>query len=332
MTGIVILNWNGWKDTIECLKSLYKVTDSEFFIILVDNGSTNESITQICQFLDETPEIRYYHISEASVERGELPTHTLVNKATILYSLNENYGFAKGNNIGLALAKQYKPKYLMMLNNDTEVEPDFLSKLVNFIKDYPQYTALCPKISLFYDKTRIWNCGGSLKWGFRKYHYGGKPEKSIKEKEYIDAEFVTGCAFFFRSSLIQTQPLLTEKFFHGEEDFELSLRFKKLNLKMACVLLSHVYHKVGLSTTSLNDIGKFYVHLLNRYINIRQHFNSFSFICWKYTYSSFILFQLIKKNYGAKNAFRFLNKLHKESTLLNGVDKNKFFEVLKNGV
>lgn len=330
MTGIIILNWNGWEDTVECLKSLYEIDDVEFFIVLIDNGSTDESIRKIEEFLNYRKDINWELVIEGEEKRER--EHSIRNKTTILYSLGENYGFAKGNNMGIELAKWYYPKYLLLLNNDTEVVPDFLSKLIKFILIRPQYTALCPKISLYYRKDIIWNCGGSITWGFRRYHYGGKPENTIREKEYIDATYVTGCAFFFRTSLVAEQPLLTEKFFHGEEDFELGYRFKRLGYKMACVLDSHIYHKVGVTTKNLDSVGKKYCYYLLRFIDVRQQMPHISFAIWKMVYSIYIILLLRKNKVKWKKIVKFLTQLYIESYELDGVDKKKFFELLQRGI
>ncbi|MDE6096954.1 MAG: glycosyltransferase family 2 protein [Muribaculaceae bacterium] len=329
MTGIVILNWNGETDTIECLKSLYAINDSEFFIILVDNGSRKESIDIISSFINSYEGIESYHISMNDYTK--LPRN-LANKSTVLYELDDNYGFAKGNNRGLELAKRFNPEFLMMLNNDTEVEPDFLSVLVNFNKEHPEFVALCPKISLYYDKSKIWNCGGNIWWGFRKYHYGGKLESSIKEKDFIRASFVTGCAFFFKTSLIENEPLLTERFFHGEEDFELAYRFKHQGYKMACVLKSHIYHKVGRASKGMNNLGNIYCYYLQRFINMRHQMNFISYKLWKTFYLIYIWLLFTKKGLNPIGTIKFCKKLIYHSSRIDKVDKATFISLLREGI
>lgn len=334
MTGIIVLNWNGWKDTIACLKSLYSLQETNFFVIVVDNGSSDNSIEEIDNFLKVNRKAEFYKVNEVSgnLDITGADYGKITNKTTFLYCLKQNYGFAKGNNIGIEFAKLLHPEFILLLNNDTEVEPDFLSKLISFSKSYPKYVALCPKICFFYDKNLIWNCGGKIWWGFRKYYYARSKEDSIKEKEYLEISFVTGCALFFRTSMVENSKLLTERFFHGEEDFELSYRYKKLGYKMACVLGSKIYHKVGSSTKSLNSIGKIYAHYLNRFINMRLHMNKVSYICWKGV--SFIhIYRLLKhRNISNEEIIKFIKKLNIESKQLNEVTQQKFLDVLRNGI
>lgn len=121
MTGIIILNWNGWEDTIDCLKSQYKTIGSDFFVILVDNGSADDSIEHLKEYIIQ--EGITLHIFNG--DDSNLPS-SISHGDIILYPLGENYGFAKGNNKGLELAKRYSPEYCLLLNNDTVVTPNYL--------------------------------------------------------------------------------------------------------------------------------------------------------------------------------------------------------------
>ena len=109
---IIILNWNGWKDTIECLDSIKKLTYINYSIIICDNASSDESKNKINEWLKNNVNI------DATL---------IVNKT--------NLGFAGGNNVGIKEAlKQMDCKYVWILNNDTEVTPNSLCCLVNKMK------------------------------------------------------------------------------------------------------------------------------------------------------------------------------------------------------
>ena len=257
-TVIIILNWNGADDTIACLNSLLQLRGN-FRVLVVDNGSGDDSVERIGQWIA---------LHENSIVAELLP-------------LDKNYGFAVGNNKGIAYARKYSPDYCLLLNNDTEVEPDFLTKLLEFSARNPEYSVLTPKIFYYFDKKKIWNCGGKLFMGFRKYYYAGESDSAIKEKEYIPISFVTGCALFFPSELIDADGrLFTERFFFGEEDFEFSMRMNAQGVKIACVLDSVIYHKVGVSTSKLSGVGKLYLHYLNRFIDIRINKSLLFYILW----------------------------------------------------
>ena len=111
----------------------------------------------------------------------------------------------------------------------------------------------CAVTAYEFDKSKIWNCGGSLSMGFRRYYYAGQCDADIKESVYIPIGFVTGCALFFPPELLDCEGrLLTERFFFGEEDFEFSMRMEAQGVKMACVLDSVIYHKVGASGSRMS--------------------------------------------------------------------------------
>ena len=155
MTAIIILNWNGADDTIACLRSLEKA-QGDFFITVADNGSADDSVRRINDYVSDYP--REIHI----LEHGK------------------NYGFAAGNNKAIAYASQFNPDAYLLLNNDTEVTPDFLTILEEFRRKNPAYRVLTPRINFYYDKQRIWNCGGRLFMGFRKYLFAGDKEEKAR--------------------------------------------------------------------------------------------------------------------------------------------------------
>ena len=257
MTAIIILNWNGADDTLACLDSLAK-TEGEFRVYVVDNGSSDDSLQRIGKWLD----------SHSTFDGCLIP-------------LDKNYGFAKGNNKGIAFARKDSPDSYLLLNNDTEVTPDFLVRLQEFSARYPKYRVLTPKINYHHDKHKVWNCGGRLFFGFRKYFYAGCPDSAVKENGHIDISFVTGCALFFYPEILDKDGrLLTERFFFGEEDFEFSMRMKKDSVPMACVLDSLIYHKVSASGSRMHISGKVYLHYLNRFIDIRLNKPLLFYICW----------------------------------------------------
>ena len=301
MTAIIILNWNGADDTIACLQSLAKA-EGEFVVYVVDNGSADDSLARIQSWMDE----------HAEVEVRLVP-------------LDKNYGFARGNNKGLEVARELQPDSYLLLNNDTEVRPDFLVRLRSFAKKHPECRVLTPKINFFFDKQKIWNCGGKLAFGFRKYYYAGEPNSAVRETEYIPISFVTGCALYFYPELLDEQGhLLTERFFFGEEDFEFSLRLKEQGVAMACVLDSLIYHKVGASGNRMNGVGKLYMHYLNRYIDVRQHMGTASFAVWKLLNLPLVMRYFYRATRSVGLTSRLYKQLVRDAVAKEGVTQEDF--------
>ncbi|MBI4814175.1 MAG: glycosyltransferase family 2 protein [Methanobacterium sp.] len=157
--SIVIINWNNWKDTLECLKSVFKINYSSFQIVLVDNDSSDDSINQIKDFSKHIPvELAEFDEKEigsdvnrtdsskedtesdfkSTLKTTDFKFHSNTSnlesnfsKKLILIKNHENYGFAGGNNIGMDFALEYlNPDYVLLLNNDTTVDEYFLDELL----------------------------------------------------------------------------------------------------------------------------------------------------------------------------------------------------------
>lgn len=321
MVAILILNWNGFEDTIECLKSLLASNNQDFFIIVGDNGSTNDSINNIERFLIND------NIEYCKVVYGEdnLPNNLC---KVVLCDLKVNNGFSRGNNMMLTLASRYLPDYYLFLNNDTEVEPNFLHLLVSFQREHKQFTILTPLIYYYSNKEKIWNAGGKLRFGFRKYYYGGSSDIRFNKGDFIECSFITGCALFVTPDiLMENKKVFTERFFFGEEDFEFSMRQNLLKNKMACVCDSVIYHKVGSSSKNHSNLSKIYIHYLNRFIDMRLSFPNIKYILWKGIYVPYI-YILLRKTYPSLICLKFLSLLVAESKRLDSVDKRYFDNIM----
>lgn len=325
MVAIIIVNWNGYEDTLECLDSLHKCVDTDFFIVLCDNGSTNDSVEKITHHCkDKWP---FTSLDETSIK----PNINIQNGHVILYKLGENNGFSRGNNLGIHFASLFNPDYYLLLNNDTVVEPDFLSVLINYQQSHQNEKVLTPLIHYFYDKTLIWNGGGNIYWGFRKYHFANEHESVVPDRESIPCTFITGCALLFVPEILdEDHNLLSERFFFGEEDIEFGLRMKKNNVQMACVLKSVIYHKVGGSRKSESKkIGHTYIHYLNRLINVRNYMPS-----WQYPFFKMALFtdiaRILKKRngMGMRGIVSFIRRLNQDSKKMDGVSKEFFLKTV----
>jgi len=303
--AIVILNWNGFKDTIDCLSSLSNSNYQNFEIILVDNASTDGSVGKIKKWL----------------------TDTLYKKIQII-ECPLNYGFAKGNNIGIQAAINNKTDYILLLNNDTVVTPNFMSELITFFNNNINYSVATPQIRYFNKQEIIWNCGGKLSnYGTRKYFFDDKHYTELPDKNFVKISFITGCSIIMRTSVIEKIGKLTENFFFGEEDFEFSMRLKKNKINAACVLNSLIYHKVNssISKTSELIIGKIFINYLSRFINMKSFMPSWKWQLWRHSYILYIVYLLkFRYKFSFKTIRIFLSCLLSDSLKLNGVDKAIF--------
>lgn len=261
MTAIILLNWNGAGDTVACLNTLMQAK-GDFIVVVADNGSTDDSVTRLKEY-------------------AAVHTEKLIH----ILTLGQNYGFAAGNNKAIQYCASLRPDSYLLLNNDTEVEPDFLTALVSFSTSHPEYRILTSRIHYFYDKNRIWLCGGDISFGSRRRNYFdaelSEHLSEIVETEYLPITFVSGCCLFFYPELLDSNnELLSNRFFFGEEDYEFSLRMEKCGVRMACVMQSVIYHKVGASKDKIADslnVGKDYSFYLGKLIGCRLHYPRLKF-------------------------------------------------------
>lgn len=305
MTAIILINWNGADDTLACLQSLLDAK-GKFLVVVVDNASEDSSLERINAFADE--------------HKGQMQVEVL--------ALDDNYGFAIGNNKGIRHASQFAPDSYLLLNNDTEVAPDFLEKLTAFSDKHPEFRALTPRINFFHDKDEIWDCGGTIRWGKRDNRYANKHGEALAGREYLPITFISGCALFFYPELLDDEKrVFTERYFFGEEDFEFSMRMRKKGMKMACVTASQIYHKVGRSRNKMKAIahvGKYYMYYLNRLITLRTHLPKFQYTLTKMLYIPQCFRYFYSVNHSVKVSWNMLLRLLREVRTKQGVNREDF--------
>lgn len=270
--AIVILNWNGWEDTIECLESLYKIKYPNYDVIIADNGSEDESVQKIKDYCNgkinvESPFFKYnpegkpINLSEyeldgsENIKNKENGTDLLSKNELILIKNNENYGFAKGNNIAVKHALNLlKPDYILLLNNDTVVDPEFLSKLVETAEEDEKIGIVGPKILKYHDPKIIDSTGHILKSGRVLDRGHGELDKGQYDDQNDTLGAIAACSLY-KSKMLTKIGLFDESFFTVYEDAELSWRSNKNGWKAKYVPESIVYHKRGksLNKKSINS-------------------------------------------------------------------------------
>ena len=339
--SIIILNWNGWHDTIECLESVLKQDYENYAIILIDNHSTDDSLDRIRDWAEgkseDQIESKYSELVMPLVDKPlkiiDIDLMNLRNTSSndenskiYLLRNKENSGFAIANNIGMEIAqKVFNSDYYYLLNNDTVIGKNALTSLVNSMSDNEIQVAQSTLYS--YEEKKIVNAGGRiLPWGQTKYY------KHIARDEVRTVSSVSGCALLVRSLLISEFGNLTERFFHGEEDFEFSMRMRKFSQKMVCVGGSDIYHKVG--TTIKKMMQKYerrtFLFALNRLINLKDYYPSLIWKGWRYlalTYFAYLFW--IKNKVPFRRSMFLLKKIYYYSTRLDDVSKSTLDNVYK---
>ncbi|HEY5536062.1 MAG TPA: glycosyltransferase family 2 protein [Ignavibacteria bacterium] len=321
---IIVLNWNGSNDTIECIKSIRKNNYPNYTLVIVDNGSEKENLDTLKSWCKSNySEFVLYSREEAESGGVDHYEEILMKKSSkeklVFIENNENLGFAAGNNVALKYVLKKNVHYAMLLNNDTVIEENSVNILVNFLISQNDYVAVTPQIRYFEPNDKIWNCGGKIMWyGNRKYYFAGDHISKVPESGYKRITFITGCALFFKP---QITGILSENFFYGEEDLEFSFRQKAAKRKMACCYSSIIYHKISASFKKVNAsiLGSLYIYYLSRLIDNKYYSSTFMFVIktiMNLTYA--ILLMIFRYKLRFKQVFIMITTILKE---LNRIDK-----------
>ncbi len=324
--AVIILNYKGWQDSIDCLKSLKQQTYKDFFIVMIDNGSGDDSYQKIDAWLNESDEFLF---AIHDLDKDDVKS-LAKDKEVYLVKSKENHGFAIGNNKGIKIAKTLGCKDVFLLNNDTVLEADALEKLFQFKKENADYSAMTPQIRYFEPADEIWNCGGYIyPFATRKYLYPRANISTVPQTGFRKITLLTGCALYFDPDECG---YLSDKFFFGEEDFEFSLRMRKQKKKMAVVFDSIIYHKVGASRgESKKAIEGVYIHYLNRFIDLKSYYSFpvwFFYILMNAAYGTLMLGR--SYNFSLSQSYRLFKKIISDARRLEGVDKQLFQDVFFN--
>ncbi len=243
--AVIIINYNGFKDTKSCLSSLNKATYPNFKVYLIENGSLDDSLVKIKEFIKK--------------QKFKYPLELIIS--------NNNLGFAGGNNLGLKKAFRDGFGYFLLLNNDTNVKPDFLDKLIEAAEKNPQVGILGPKIMYHSEPNKIWFGGGKFSWfgGGNHLDYNRVETKS----EFLEAQspkivdWITGCCMLLKKEVIEKIGFMREEYFLYYEDTDYNLQARKVGFQCLYVPKAIIYHKVSSVTKTLGNPTIWYYHFRN---------------------------------------------------------------------
>ena len=266
---IILVNWNGWPDTVECLGSLLLLDYPLFRIVVCDNGSSDDSLQQIRSWADHH-EVRYDDYQRSEAETGCLQA---TDQLLTIISNNENLGFAGGNNVGLRYAMaRGDVGYCWLLNNDTVVDPDALTHLVARMKQQPD-VGICGSTVLSYrEQWQVLALGGGhyCRWVGLPWHYGrfsrwGKGIKQARAEAWMN--YVEGASMLVSRQFLREVGLLCEDYFLYFEEADWAIRAKG-RFCLGYAPQSIVYHKVGGSIGTSSNPAK--MSFTSDYFNIRN--------------------------------------------------------------
>jgi len=259
--SIIILNYNGRKDTLDCLKTVKKLEIGNSLrakaswkseIIIVDNNSSDGSVK--------------------SIKKSFPKVKIIENK--------QNLGFSEGNNIGIRYALKEGVDYIMLLNNDTLVKKDLLIQLSQAINKDKKNAIVSPKIYFasgyeFHKKRYkkndrgkvIWYAGGRLDWNNVLASHRGVDEVDIgRYQKAKETDFATGCCILIKKEVFEKIGLLDNKYFLYWEDNDFCQRAKKAGFKVCFAPGAVIWHKNASSSGGAGKQTSVYYQTRNRLI------------------------------------------------------------------
>jgi len=293
LVSIIILSWNGWKDTLECLESVYQINYSNYNLIVVDNASQDGSVEKIEEYCRGEIEVKsnffnyrtdnkpikiiknqdngFGFDSNENSKISALP----FDRKLFLIENRKNYGYAEGNNVGIRQAlKTFDPEYILLLNNDTVVDADFLKELVKIAQKDRLKGVLNPKILNYDHPHEIQSAGGRIIWSLGVGEHIGDGKIDDGQHYSTEIDYAVGAAILIRKSLLEEIGTLDKRFFLLFEDCDLCVRAKKAGYKIIFVPGSEVYHKNGFSRG--NGTDNLYYSYRNRLIFTKKNMNGYT--------------------------------------------------------
>ncbi|KAF5029528.1 glycosyltransferase family 2 protein [Methanobacterium aggregans] len=331
--SIIILNWNGWKDTIECLESVYQINYPNYDVVLIDNDSKDDSIEKIKEYCNGALKVESTFFEAEKVKTPikiiECPLEDLDSKPNtntkscdrelVIIRNNENLGFAEGNNVGIIYVLEHlKSDYVMLLNNDTVVDTDFLNELIPFSEKADEIGVVGPSVFYYNDPDTLTYIGGHVDVCHGKITYPHLNE-TLKSEIPEEMDYISGCSLLIKRDVIEDIGLLDPDYFLYYEDTDWCLRVKNAGYRLFYVPKAKIWHKV--SASIVNSSTSFYYGTRNQFLLMKKNCKKgikFRFIKFlagrflsiinylikgnveKFILSHKILVDVLKGNYGYK--------------------------------
>lgn len=233
---IILINWNGRKDTLECLESLSKINYSNFKVVIVDNGSTDGSVQAI---QERFPDV---DILEAK----------------------KNFGFTGGNNLAMRYALKRNAEFIFLLNNDTVVDPDIINELLSASEPFNYEGIFGAKIYYYSEPNKIWYAGA--KWDSKKFGFVNQNHRRFETQrdsnKIEETAYVNGCALFLSTNVLKKIGLFDERFFLTYEETDLCYRARAFGYKSILVPKAKVWHKVSVSFGG--ELSPLFIYFMTR--------------------------------------------------------------------
>lgn len=294
--AIIVLNWNGWRDTIECLESLQRITYPNYQIIVVDNGSTDGSVEALRQWISKRgwifPEITLQMLAQArSYANFEFVCTCIMPKdegsccQVVLLETKSNRGYSGGNNVGIAWALADQCDYFFILNNDTRVDSGILNVMVQVARE-SNASVVGALIKDFEDGSVLF-----VRSSYPLMLLLSDSQKKLPDDEWWYTDRVNGAGMLLTRELLteRWQSLgcfLDESLFLYSEEIELGLWCRRTGRRSVIAGNAVVYHKLSKSSGGKGKPLQFYYITRNRILIARKYLSPVTKLLFFVIYSS----------------------------------------------
>ena len=292
--AVVTLTWNDWKNTIECLESIFNSSYNFFDVILIDNNSEKHHMDKIFLWADNKINVKDEEFDFNPNKNLEIinvhKNHVIENtgqKKIFLIQNKENLGLTAGLNVGYEFILEQDYDYIARIDCDFIISKKYLEDMKTLFEQDNEIAAASPKIKHAYLRNTIWWAGLNIDWSYLKF----QKTMNLKKKRIQDhnsfegireTDAVCGCCSFYKKSALKTSGLGDEEFFLGPEDIELSFRLKKVG-KILVNLNTYTLHKIARSSEISGKFKRSYTDAVGFLLLIKK-IGSFSDKFFGYSY------------------------------------------------
>jgi len=311
---IVILNWNGWKDTTECLESLYRISYPDYDVVVVDNNSQDDSLARIRAYARDEIVVKspFFNCAHGHNKRLTITEYTraeiegtqelslagklsskcingVPDRRLVVIKNERNFGFSEGSNIGIRYALKAAADYVLLLNNDTVVEEHFLAELVRAAQLDRHIGAIGPALYWYKLPDRIQSTGASINfWTGRSIEQNRcKTAADLDVSSnggLLPVDYIAGACFLVKREVIETVGELDHTYFLYGEEVDWCFRITRAGYTIISDLNAKIWHKRMGSSSKKRKFSQYYP-ARNRVVFERKYAQTSQFL-------SFLLFHL----------------------------------------
>jgi hypothetical protein len=242
---VTVLNHNGWQDAAECVRSVLASTYWNFKVVIVDNGSTDDSMERLSRLAD--------------------------GRSVELVQTGANLGSVGGTTYAIQSALERGADFIFALSNDLVVSADAIDTLVHSMGLDPRIGVIAPRIMYYDQPDELWSCGFLMNhWLARGTDLVNRIKRASPGVEVLDVDMLIGGVMFLRRALVEQIGTVDDRYFFQTEEYEFFDRVRKAGWQVKVAMGTAVLHKVG-RTIGTGSYDRWYYGTRNRLLYIKEN-------------------------------------------------------------